>query len=49
MPKQKNKEYVLLIKSGSKYSLLMKFGQFMSYYKSKTSSKNFTKTLRPEK
>ena len=28
---------------GSKYSLLMKFGQFMSYYKKKSSSKNYTK------
>ena len=30
-----NKKYILLINLGSKHSLLMKFGQFMSYYKRK--------------
>ena len=29
------KEYVLLSKLGSKHSLVMKFGQFMQYYKRK--------------
>ena len=38
-----NKKYISLNNLGSKYSLLMKFSQFMSYYKTKNFSKNFTK------
>ena len=30
-----NKKYILQNNLGSKHSLLMKFGQFMSYYKRK--------------
>ena len=39
-----NKEYILLNNFRSKCSLLMKFKQFMSYYKSKK-SKIFTKAV----
>ena len=40
------KKYILLNKLGSKHSLLMKFGQFMLYSKSKNFIKKFTKTGR---
>ena len=39
-----NKKFILLSNLWSKHSRLMKFGQFMSYYKSKKISKFFTKT-----
>ena len=32
---ESNKKYILLNNLGSKHSLLMKFGQFMAYYKIK--------------
>ena len=35
---------VLLNDLGSRHSLLMKLTQFMSYYKKKNLSKNYTKT-----
>ena len=35
MPKQKTKKYALLNNLGSKRDLLMKFGQFVSYYQRK--------------
>ena len=35
MPKYKKKEYFLMNNLESKHSLVMKFGQFMSYYKRK--------------
>ena len=37
------KKYISLNNLGSKYSLLITFGQFMSYYKSKNFIKNFYK------
>ena len=37
-------KYISLNNLGSKHSLLMTFGQFMSYYKRKISSKNSAKT-----
>ena len=40
----KHKTYISLNNLGSKHSLVMKFGQFMSYYKKKNSSKSSTKT-----
>ena len=40
----KNKKHILLNNLGSKQSLIMKFGQFMPYYKEKILSKNSTKT-----
>ena len=39
-------EYILLDNMGSKQSLLLKFGQFMSCYKRKTFIKNSTTTAR---
>ena len=36
-----NKKYTSLNNLGSKYSLSMKFGQFMSYYKRKNFIKKF--------
>ena len=39
-----NKKYILLNNFRSKHSLLMKLGQFVSYYKEKTLSKNSIKT-----
>ena len=42
MPKHETPN-ILLNNMGSKYSLLMKFGQFMSYYK----RKNFIKNILP--
>ena len=39
-----NKKYIYLNNLGSKYSLLMKFGQFMSYYKRKNFIKTFYKS-----
>ena len=39
----KNKKYILLNNLRNKHSLLIKFGQFMSYSKRKISSKNSTK------
>ena len=44
MPKHKTRNTFLLNNLGSKHSLLMKFGQFMSDYKRKILSKNSTKT-----
>ena len=41
MPKHKAKNTFLLNKFGSKHSLLMKFGQFVPYYK----RKNFIETF----
>ena len=38
-----NKKYISLNNLGSKYSLLMKFGQFMLYYKRKKLIKKFYK------
>ena len=40
----KHKTYISRNNLGSKHSLVMKFGQFMSYYKKKNSSKSSTKT-----
>ena len=37
-------KYILMNNLQNKHSLLMKSGQFMSYYKRKTLSKNFVKT-----
>ena len=42
-----HKKYIALSNLGSKYSLFMKFGQFMSYYKRKFHQKILQK-LRPE-
>ena len=42
--KTKNKKYILLNNLESKHSLLVKCGQFMSYYKKKVSLENSTKT-----
>ena len=44
----KNKKYILLNNLGSKHSLLMKFGQFMSYYKRKKIIKKFYKNCNLE-
>ena len=41
--KQENKKYILLNNLRSKHCLLMKFGQFMSYYKRKNFIKNLYK------
>ena len=43
MPKHKIKKYILLNNLGSKHSLLMKFGKFVSYYKRKNFIKKFYK------
>ena len=43
MPKHKNKKYILPNNLGSKLSVLMKFCQFMSYYKRKKFIKYYTK------
>ena len=43
MPKHKTKKCISLNNLGSKYNLLMKFGQFMSYYKRKSFIKIFYK------
>ena len=43
-----NKKYISLNNLGSKYSLLMKFGQFMSYYKRKKNHPKIIQKLRPE-
>ena len=40
-----NKKYTLLNNLGSKHSLVIKFGQFMSYYDEKIASKTFTKNM----
>ena len=37
------KKYILLNNLGNKHTLLMRFGQFMSYYERKKLSKNSTK------
>ena len=42
MPKHKTRN--AFYKFGSKYNLLMKFGQFISYYKIKKLFKHLTKT-----
>ena len=42
--KTKNKKYILLNNLESKHSLLVKCGQFMSYYKKKVLLENSTKT-----
>ena len=39
----KNKKYISLINLGSKHSLLMKCGQYMSYYERKSFIKKFHK------
>ena len=44
MPKYKLK-YISLNNLGSKHSLVIKFGQFVSYYKEKISLKNSTKIM----
>ena len=41
-------KYISLNNLGSKHSLLMKFGQFMSYYKRKTFVKKILQKLRPQ-
>ena len=41
--KTQNNKYILLNNLGSKHRLLMKFGQFMSYYKRKKIIKIFCK------
>ena len=43
-----NKEYTSLNNLGSKHSLLVKFGQFMSHYKRKNFTKKFCKNCRLE-
>ena len=43
MPKHKTKKYISRNNLGSKHSLLMKFGQFMSYYERKNFIKKFCK------
>ena len=49
MPKHKTKKYISLNDLESKYSLLMKFDQFMSYYKKKKKIiKKILQKLRPE-
>ena len=45
MPKHKNKKYISVNNWESKHGQLMKFGQFMSYYKAEISSKNYAKTV----
>ena len=40
---KQNKKYILLNNLGSKHSLLIKLGQFMSYYKRKNFLKKFNK------
>ena len=39
-----NKKHIVLNNLGGKYSLVMKFAQFMSYRKRKNFNKNSTKT-----
>ena len=49
MPKhKKEKKAILLNKLENVYSLLMKFGQFMSYYQSKKIYQKILQNLRPE-
>ena len=43
MPKRKTKNNILLNNLGNKLSLLMKFGQFVSYYETKNFIKKFHK------
>ena len=45
MPYHKTRNTFFLNKLGSKHSLLMKFGQFRSYYKRNNSSKNSKKIV----